>query len=134
MAKIRSFGVAITVATNAIGGVESITIPETEMTDIDITTHDSTGGYKEYVGGLKDGGIVQINGKYDIGNTGQTYLRTAANQTGTAVACEITFSDGSTCSFDAVLKGYGVDNPLDEAVTFTASLRISGAVVYAAGA
>ena len=133
MAKIRSFGVAVSVATNDIGGLEDVSIPEVEVADIDITTHDSSGGYREFVGGLKDGGTVTLSGKYNISDAGQTYLRTAANQGGDAVAVVVTFSDDSTCSFNAVVKGYGVTNPLDESVMFSSSLKISGAVTYAAG-
>ena len=131
MAKIKSFGVAVSVASNTIGGLTDVSIPESEVTDIDVTTHDTSGGYKEYVGGLKDGGVVTLSGDYNISDTGQTYLRTAANQGGDPVACVVTFSDTSTASFNAVVKGYGVTNPLDDVVGFTASLRISGAVTYA---
>ena len=132
MAKIRSFGVAVSVATINIGGLTDVQLPEVEVTDIDTTTHDSSGGYKEYVGGLKDGGVVTLSGKYDIADTGQVYLRAPANQGGAAVAVIVMFSDGSTATFDAVVKGYGITNPLDEDVQFSSSLRISGSVTYAA--
>ena len=132
MAKIKSFGVTVTVASNTIGGLKSVDIPETEVTDIDVTTHDSSGGYREFVGGLKDGGTVTLGGAYDIANTGQTYLRTAANQGGAPVAVVVTFSDDSTASFNAFVKGYGVTNPLDENVEFTSSLKVSGPVTFAA--
>jgi predicted secreted protein len=134
MAKIKSFGVAVTVASNTIGGLKSVDIPEAEVTDIDITTHDSAGGFREYTGGLKDGGTVTMSGAYDIANTGQAYLRNPANQGAAPVACVVTFSDDSTASFNAVVKGYGITNPLDENVEFTASLKVSGPVTYAAGA
>jgi predicted secreted protein len=132
MAKIKSFGVTVTVATNAIGGLKSVEIPETEVTDIDVTTHDSAGGFRQFVGGLKDGGTVTLAGAYDIANAGQTYLRTAANQGAAPVAVVVTFSDGSKATFNAVVKGYGVSNPLDEDVTFNSSLKVSGAITFAA--
>lgn len=131
---IRSFGVAVSVATNDIGDLTEISLPETESADIDVTTHDSANGYREFLGGLKDGGTMTLAGKYDISDTGQAYLRNPANQGGSPVAVVVTFSDSSTASFNAVVKGYGVSNPLDEDVTFTSSLRISGSVTYAAGA
>ncbi len=134
MAKIKSFGVAVTVATNSIGGITDVSIPEVEVTDIDTTTHDTAGGYRTFVGGLKDGGVLTISGLYDIENAGQAYLRNKDNQGGEPVACTVVFSDGSEAEFEAVVKGYGVTNPLDENVTFSASLRISGPVDYTAGA
>ena len=132
MAKIKSFGVTVEVDGNAIGGLTDVSIPEVEVTDIDTTTHDTEGGYRTFVGGLKDGGTLTISGLYDIANTGQVFLRTAANQGGEPVEIVVTFSDGSTATFDTVVKGYGASNPLDENVTFTASFKISGAVTYAA--
>ncbi len=46
----------------------------------------------------------------------------------------MTFSDGSTATFDGYVKGYGVSNPLDDTVTFSASIKVSGPVVFAAPA
>lgn len=134
MAKIKSFGVTVTVDGNAIGGLTDVSIPEVEVTEIDITSHDSEGGYKEYVGGLKDGGTVTLTGKYNIADTGQAYLADADNQGADAVAVVVTFSDTSTCGFNAIVKGYGATNPLDDAVDFSASLKITGAVTYTAAA
>ena len=133
MAKIKSFGITVSVDANLIGGLTDVTLPEVEVTDVETTTHDSPDDFKEFVGGLKDGGVVTLAGIYDIADTGQVYLRTPANQGGAAVDIIVTFSDNSTAEFSAVVKGYGVTNPLDDAVTFSSSLRISGAVTYAAG-
>lgn len=133
MAKMKSLGASITVASNTIGGLNGITIPESESADIDVTTHDSDA--KEYLGGLSDFGVVTLTGKYNRSDTGQAYLSNPANQGGAPVACVVTFSDSSTASFDAVVKGFGVTvGDVDSAVEFTASLRISGDVTYAAGA
>jgi predicted secreted protein len=130
MAKIKSFGVAVSVATNAIGGLTDVSVSGTDVTFVDITTHDSTGGFKEFVGGLKDGGTLELSGKYDIADTGQIYLR--ANP-GESASCVVTLSDSSTASFTAIVGGYSITNPLDDAVDFSASLKITGAVTYAAG-
>ena len=131
MAIIKSFGVAVSVASNDIGGLTDVSIPEVDVTFVDITTHDSS-NYRDFVGGLKDGGTLTLTGAYNISDSGQSYLRTPANQGGAAVAVVVTFSDSSTCSFDAVVGGFGVSNPLDDKVEFTASLKISGDVTYAA--
>ncbi len=49
MAAIKSFGVTVSVATNPIGGLREANIPEVDVTDIDVTTHSSPLGFKEYV-------------------------------------------------------------------------------------
>lgn len=130
MAKIRAFGASISVATNDIGSINGIEIPESDAAEIDVTTHDSTA--KEFLGGLTDFGTVTMSGKYDIADNGQIYLRTPANQGGSAVACVVTFSDDSTATFNAVVKGFGTSvGDTDGTVDFTASLRVSGAITYA---
>lgn len=133
MGKIRSFGVTVTVNASTIGGLTEVSIPEVEVTDVDVTTHDSLGGFKEFKGGLKDGGTVTLTGAYDSADAGQTYLRTAANQGGNPVACVVSFSDGSKATFNAFVKGYGVTNPLDDKVEFTSGLKVSGPITYAGG-
>ncbi len=134
MAKIKSFGVTVTVATNLVGGLTDVSIPEVEVTDIETTTHDGTSGYRTFVGGLKDGGVLTLSGLFDIADVGQGYLRNPANQGGSPVAVLVTFSDDSEAAFNAVVKGCGTSNPLDDNVQFTASLKISGPVEYSAGA
>ncbi len=134
MAKIVSFGTSVSVASNIIGGLTGVDIPETDINDVETTTHDTPGGNRTYAGGLKDGGVMTLSGLYDIENAGQAYLRNKDNQGGEPVACTVVFSDGSEAEFEAVVKGYGVSVDLDGSVVFTSSLRISGPVDYTAGA
>jgi len=129
MAKIRSFGVGVTVGATSILGLTDVSVSGTDVNFVDITTHDSAGGYKEYVGGLKDGGTLDLTGAYNISDTGQAYLRT---NVGTSKACVVTFSDSSTASFNAIVGGFATSSPLDDKVEFTCSLKITGAVTYAA--
>lgn len=129
MAKIRSFGIGVTVASNAIGCLTDVNVSGGDVTFVDTTTHDSSGGYKEFVGGLKDGGTLELTGKYSYADAGQTHLR--ANL-GASKAFVVTFSDGTKVSFTAIVGAYNTSNPLDDAVEFTASAKITGAVTWAA--
>lgn len=131
MAKIKALGVTLTVGGTAVTGLNSITVPESEAPDIDVTTHDSTA--KEFVGGLSDFGTVTLSGKFNAADSGQTYLRTPANQGGDPVPIVITLSDATTITFNAVVKGFGTTvGDVDTAVEFSSSLRISGPVTYTA--
>jgi predicted secreted protein len=129
MAKIRSFGVGVTVATNAIGGLTDVSLPGIDVTMIDITSHDSSGGFKEFLGGLKDAGTIDLTGKYDYSNVGQDYLK---DNPGVSAAFVVTFSDGTKASFSAIIGGYQVTNPLDDAAEFSCSSKITGAITWAA--
>jgi len=129
MAKIKSFGVSVTVATVAIGGLTDVSPGGGDVTFVDTTTHDTAGGWKTYVGGLKDGGTLELTGKYDIADAGQEDLRTGL---GTSVAVVVTFSDTSTAEFTGIIGAYNVSNPLDDATEFTCSIKVTGAITYAA--
>lgn len=106
--------------------------PEAE--EVDVTTLDSTGGYREYMQGWRDAGTIAVNGFFDSGNAGQTALRTAFDN-GKAGAFEVSFADGSKAAFSAFVKKYAIGAAeVDGAVGFLAQLRVSGAVTFTAGA
>ena len=128
---IKSYGIAVTVASNDIGDLTDVSISGGDVNFVDITTHDSTSGFKEFVGGLKDGGSLDLTGAYKVADTGQAYLFANLGATGAVV---VTFSDSSTASFDVVVGAYNTSNPLDDKVEFTCSSKITGDVAYAAGA
>ena len=129
MAKIKSFGVAVSVATNDIGGLDTPNLGGGDVNFIDMTTHDSSDNSKEFVGGLIDHGTLELSGKYDIADTGQSYLR---SNPGVTAAVVVTFSDDSTASFSGVIGKYDISNPLDEDVSFTCPIKVSGTITYAA--
>lgn len=129
MAKIKSFGIGVTVATNAIGGLTDVSIPGVDVSMIDTTTHDSSGGYREYVAGLKDAGSLELTGKYNYSDVGQDYLK---DNPGASAAFVVTFSDGTKASFTAFVGGYQVANPLDDSTEFSCSCKITGAITWAA--
>jgi predicted secreted protein len=126
---IKSFGVGVTVATNAVGELTDVSVGGGDVNFIEITNHDSSGNWKEFLGGLKDGGTLDLTGNYKVGDVGQAHL---FGNLGASAACVVTFSDSSTCSFTAIIGPYNTSNPLDGTVEFTASLKITGAVTYEA--
>lgn len=129
MAKIKSFGIGVTVATNAIGGLTDVGLPGVDVSMIDITSHDSSGGYREFVAGLKDAGTLELTGRYNYADVGQDYLK---DNPGVSAAFVVTFSDGTKASFTAIIGGYQVANPLDDATEFSCSAKITGAITWAA--
>ena len=128
MAKIRSFGTAITVATNAVGGLTEINNGGTEANIIEVTNHGSADNSKEFIGGLKDGGEVSLSGFYDYSDVGQAYIR---NNIGGSATCVLTYSSGSKITFTGIIKSAGEGAPLDDAVPFSATIKVSGKATYA---
>jgi predicted secreted protein len=129
MAGIKSFGATVKVNTILVGGLTDITPGGVDVTNIDVTAHDSSGGWREFVGGLTDGGTLELTGNYDQDNVGQVELR---DERGEVAAIIVTFSDGSTSTFSAVVGGFNLSNPLDDKIEFSCSLKVTGAIVIAA--
>ena len=127
MAKTKSFGTTITIGGTAIGGVTSITRSGADRNFIDVTNHSSSGGVREFLAGLKDNGTCEIQGQYDDADAGQDLLRTGSDS---AVAVVITLPNTKTIGFSAFIQQPDEDIPLDDVVTFSASLKITGAITY----
>lgn len=126
---IKSFGTTITIATNAVGGLTEISNGGVEATIIDVTTHDSADTSREFIGGLRDSGEITLSGHFVYADLGQAYLR---NNIGGTAAFEITYSNGNQIAGSCVIKSAGEGAPLDEAVAFSATLKVSGKPTYSA--
>jgi|TARA_R110002124_G_scaffold73619_1_gene197448 predicted secreted protein len=125
----KSFGVTVTVNTIAIGELTDVTPGGVDVNNIDTTAHDSSGGWKTFMGGLSDGGTLELSGNYVIADAGQVELRASRGDTASVV---VTFSNASTSTFSAVIGGYNLANPLDDKIEFSCSLKVTGPIVIAA--
>jgi predicted secreted protein len=130
MAKIKSFGTSITVATNIVGGLNDISNGGISATIIDVTSHDSADNSKEFISGLLDGGSIALSGHYDYQDVGQDYIRD--NIGGAAFAFVITYSNGTKISGNALIESVGEGAGLDDSVAFNATLKITGKPTRAA--
>lgn len=119
----------------AIGQVKDISGPNLARGDIDVTTHDSTSGYREYLPGLADGGDVSFAISLDPDNTAHvgaagTGLVTDFTRDGcTMPAWQVTLkSCGSTAiwTFDGYLNGMSFSSPLEDEQLADVSVKITG--------
>lgn len=129
---IRSVGTTIKLGTATIGKLSSIGAVAPTADELDVTTLDTTGGYKSFLQGFKDGGSVECTGYMAYGNAGQVAVVTAFNS-GTTQEVEIEYPDGTTVSFNGYVSGYSIgDASVDGAVGFSATIRVAGAVTVTA--
>lgn len=129
MAKTRALGTTITFNAKTIGSLTSIGEITPDSEELDATTLDSTGGYREFLQGFKDSGEVTLSGYYDKADVGQQELITGYGN-GEAKAVVITFPNSAGgASFNAYVKSFTIGSAdVDGIVGFGATLRISGAV------
>ena len=100
--------------------------PDSE--ELDVTTLDSAGGYREFLQGYRDSGTVELTGFHEKGDAGQAALRTAY-ESGAVGSVDVDFPDGTQVSFRAYVKSHTLGAAeVDGAVGFGAVLRVTGAV------
>lgn len=133
MAKGAAKGTKFTIATSAVGSLTSIGGVALSADTVDVTTIDNTDGYKEFVGGFKDGGEVSLSGYFDYSDVGQKALYTAF-ESGAVSACVIEFPTaiGAKWTFDGVVTAYETGAEMDGAVSFDCTIKVSGKPALAA--
>lgn len=127
----RSLGTKLLIglesAAKPVGGLKSIGSPSISQETIDVTTLDSDGGYREFLGSFKDGGEVSISGFFVPQDNGQAAMY-AALETGDVQDFEIKFPPGMKASwkFKGVVTAYQTSSELEDAVSFESTIKVSG--------
>jgi predicted secreted protein len=125
-------GTTLTWNGSLIGEITNMQGPSPTADEIDITNHDSTGDYKEFVPGLKDGGSMTFdNSNFVPNNAGQAAIIAGFNASPpTTAAFTVTFPDSghATLTGNAFVKSFGFGAPVAGKASFTFTLRVTGAV------
>ncbi len=146
MAGIKAIGSKLSVDTSSsqtpnytqIANLTSIGEIGLESDEIDVTTLDSTGDFKEFIGGAKDGGTVEIAGNL-VTDAGLTQLYTLAGSRAVkSFKVEYPLKTGQTTAANWVFNAYVAsckdgEKTVDGLLTFSASLRVTGAPTFNAG-
>lgn len=118
----------------SVGRLSSVGEIKPDSEEIDVTTLESMGGYREYMQGFRDSGELELEGYHDAGDAGQKALR-EAYAGGKNGAFEVSFPDGTKVNFSGFVKSHRIGSAeVDGAVGFGAVIRISGAVTVSEAA
>lgn len=111
----------------AIAEVNDISGPNMSRNTIDTTSLDTTGGYRTFIGGFRDGGEVNLNMNFTI--DGYNTMKDDFEDSD-ARDYQIVLPDtgATTLEFSAVVTALGMAVPTDDKVTATVTLKISGQV------
>ncbi len=119
----------------AIGQVKDISGPALARGDVDVTDHDSSLGYREFLPGLTDGGVVTFTIGFDDQNTAHlqgvgTGLAGNMDQDGcTLPAFELTLNScvgTPVWTWDGYVNGYTPGMPVEGENTVDISIKVSG--------
>lgn len=124
-----AFGVVLARNGTTVAELNSIGSPKLSLDTQDVTNHQSSDSYREYIGTLLDGGEVSIEGNFISSDTdGQIGLITDMNNR-TIQSFVITFPTAitATWTFSALVTAFEIGDMLVEGtLTFTATLKITG--------
>ena len=131
MAGLDGFGVllersdmAATPVFTALAGITNLGGPELERETYDVTAHDSPDAWREFIGGLKDGGEVSAEVNY---NPDAHDVLVADFEDDTPRNYRITWPGvGAVWAFAAILTGFNPEAPHDDKMTAEITLKVSG--------
>jgi len=106
----------------AIAEINSIKGPDKKRNVIDVTSLDSTGGYREFIAAFRDGGQVVMNftrdGYDDMNDDFEIE---------TLVDYQIVFPGSiGTFEFSGLVTDIGNSIPLDDKITMSVTIKVSG--------
>lgn len=133
MAGLDAFGVLLERGTVPSGGGDTTYVPianmgnlegpETERETYDVSAHDSPDGWREFVGGLKDGGEVTAELNYDPSEHDTLLEDYDLSQ---PIPWRVTWPTGDKWEFGAILSGFKPEAPVDDKLAAEAKFKVSG--------
>jgi predicted secreted protein len=120
------YGGTFKLGTTTVSELTSIKPPSYEADDIEVTTHNSSDRFKEYIKGLIDAGEVEIEGNFSYTDYATVY---SAMITSSLYSVTITLpTTPSRTQFlcNGFVTGLECEDPVDDKIEFSATLKISG--------
>lgn len=108
-----------------IAEVTSVTPGAAQADRIDATHMQSPGRRREYIAGLIDSGEASFEINWIPGSATDELLRELMSS-GAVVEHKIEFPNGVTVTFDASITGYEKSIPVDDRMTATITVAVSG--------
>lgn len=120
---IKTFGTTVSVNGETVGGLMGAEFSGADVNSIDTTTWDAASNTRTFIGGLIEPGSLDLSGNLIPDDAGQVELEA---ETGNIGAIIVTYVDGTTVTFDAVIGAINIGSDLDSKLEFTRSLKITG--------
>jgi hypothetical protein len=110
--------------------VRSIEGPNQEASEVECTTFDSTGFAREYLLGLSDPGNMTVELAFDPQDAGQQIVLNLQSSRRLA-AFKIVFpTTGHTITGTGYVNSFGPSFPVDNLVTASVGIRVSGPITW----
>lgn len=131
-----AFGTTLTWNSQTVAELTNIGGVEISVDMLDVTSHQATSGFKEFIAGLAEAGDVAVEGNFKYDDTNGQIAMAADVASKTSRTAVITFpSSIATWTFTAYISKLKVgDTAADGKIPFTATMKITGVPVLATSA
>lgn len=121
--------IPVSATPTTVPNVEDIEFPMSENELAEITAHDSTDGWEEFVAtGLKRSGEFEATLTWDIAATPHAEL-VALQASGAAVAMTLATVDAAeTLAFSGIVRNIKRESPIDDAFRAKVTIKVTGAI------
>lgn len=123
--------ISIATVMTPVPWLQTITGPDETFDTVDVTTHSSAGGYREFITGLGDGGQLTVTINWHDDEPAHAALQ-AAQAARTLTPFQLKwpgFAADNLADFDAYVTGLTRVSPIDAQITRDLTLKISGQVL-----
>ena len=111
-----------------IAEITNLTPPSDQLDIIDATHMQSPNATREFILGLNDPGECSFEMNFIPGSDADDLLQ-AVRAARAKVNCRITFPNLVTWTFEGILTGYEPDAPIDEKMSATVTIKVTGSYV-----
>ena len=109
----------------SVGTIRDVTPPGLSRDAVETTHMSSVEKWREFIGGLKDGGEMQFEMSFDPGSTETVAFHTEINAD-TAGYYKLTFPDATEWGFGGLVTDIGPSTPLDDKMVADITIKLSG--------
>lgn len=126
-AATAALGTILTIDGTAVAELKNIEPAGINTDRLDVTNHQSVGGFREYISGLSDGGECKMSGNYLPTDAAQSALVTAnLNRTINAYTVQFPDAGTTTWSFNGLVSGFSPKAPVEGILSFDATVKVTG--------
>lgn len=122
--------ISISAVMTVVPWVQAITGPDETFDVIDVTTHSSVGGYREFITGLADGGELTATINWHDDEASHTELQLAL-QSRELTAFQLWwpgYDTNNLMDFDGYVTGLTRATPIDAQITRDVTIKITGPI------
>ena len=138
---VSGYGTILTWDTADVEEMSNISGPSETAGTIDVTSHDSSDGYKEFIAGLRDGGDITFEGNFiSTDSTGQIAMHTdfQAGSTKTWIIKHPAWVESSheypQITGSGIVTALSINPGLDDKISISGTIKVSGKPTLTAAA